>query len=86
MDWNVVAEFKELEIRGGHLAPTEFGEALRVLAGRDVDARRLVTGSYPLAQAEDALTESRDEALLALKTILLPDAGFQASTNTATSA
>ena len=72
VDWNVVAEFKELEIRGGHLAPTEFGEALRVLAGRDVDARRLVTASYPLSEAEAALSESRDEAAGALKTILLP--------------
>ena len=72
VDWNVVAEFKELEIRGGHLAPTEFGEALRVLASRDVDARRLVTASYPLQQAGEALTESRDEAVMALKTILLP--------------
>ena len=39
VDWNVVAEFKELEIRGGHLAPTEFGMALDLLARRAVDGR-----------------------------------------------
>jgi L-iditol 2-dehydrogenase len=72
VDWNVVAEFKELDIRGGHLAPTEFGTALDLLARRAVDGRRLVTASYPLAEVRSALEESRDEALPTLKTILLP--------------
>lgn len=72
VDWNVVAEFKELEIRGGHLAPTEFGLALELLADRRVDGRRLVTASYPLEEFQAALDEPRDEALMTLKTILLP--------------
>jgi L-iditol 2-dehydrogenase len=72
VDWNVVAEFKELEIRGGHLAPTEFGRALELLARRDVDGRRLVTARYPLDDFQSALDEPRDEALMTLKTILLP--------------
>ena len=74
VDWNVVAEFKELEIRGGHLAPTEFGLALELLADRRIDGRRLVTASYPLDAVRSALEESRDEALMTLKTILLPQA------------
>jgi L-iditol 2-dehydrogenase len=74
VDWNTVAEFKELEIRGGHLAPTEFGLALELLASRAVDGRRLVTASYPLAEVHSALEESRDEALMTLKTILRPNA------------
>ena len=61
VDWNTVAEFKELEIRGGHLAPTEFGLALELLASRAVEVR-------------SALEESRDEALMTLKTILRPNA------------
>jgi threonine dehydrogenase-like Zn-dependent dehydrogenase len=72
VDWNTVAEFKELEIRGGHLAPTEFGLALELLARRAVDGRKLVTASYPLAEVRSALEESRDEALMTLKTILRP--------------
>ena len=74
IDWNTVAEFKELEIRGGHLAPTEFGLALELLASRAIDGRRLVTASYPLAEVRSALEESRDEALMTLKTILRPNA------------
>ena len=72
VDWNTVAEFKELEIRGGHLAPTEFGRALELLASREVDGRRLVTARYPLGEVRAALEESRDEASMTLKTILLP--------------
>jgi L-iditol 2-dehydrogenase len=79
VDWNVVAEFKELEIRGGHLAPTEFGRALELLASREVDGRRLVTASYALSDVQSALDESRDEALLTLKTILLPDGAASAA-------
>jgi len=74
VDWNTVAEFKELEIRGGHLAPTEFGAALELLASRVVDGRRLVTASYPLAEVRSALEEPRDPASPRLKTILLPRA------------
>jgi threonine dehydrogenase-like Zn-dependent dehydrogenase len=79
VDWNVVAEFKELEIRGGHLAPTEFGLALDLLADRRIDGRRLVTASYPLSAAQAALDEPRDEALMTLKTILLPDEAASAT-------
>jgi L-iditol 2-dehydrogenase len=71
VDWNTVAEFKELEIRGGHLAPTEFGLALELLAERRVDARRLVTASYPLDDVTEALRGSHDGGPR-LKTILLP--------------
>jgi L-iditol 2-dehydrogenase len=72
VDWNVVAEFKELEIRGGHLAPTEFGLALELLADRRVDARRLVTASYPLDEVTVALDKPRHGDQTTLKTILLP--------------
>jgi L-iditol 2-dehydrogenase len=79
VDWNVVAEFKELEIRGGHLAPTEFGRALELLAAGAVDGRRLVTASFPLHDVVAALTESRGGSNLTLKTILLPDVAAPAA-------
>lgn len=73
VDWNVVAEFKELEIRGGHLAPGAFGTALELLARRAVDGRRLVTARYPLEDVRAALAEPRGGARMTLKTILLPE-------------
>jgi threonine dehydrogenase-like Zn-dependent dehydrogenase len=74
VDWNIVAEFKELEIRGGHLAPHSFGTALDLLAERRVDARHLVTASYRLGSIDAAMTEQRGGARTTLKTILLPEA------------
>lgn len=72
VDWNMVAEFKELEIRGGHLAPTEFGQALELLASRKVDGRTLVTASFPLSDVQSALDEPRGGPTPTLKTILMP--------------
>lgn len=72
VDWNLVAEFKELDIRGGHLAPGTFGIALELLALRDVDARDLITASYALEDVGAALAEPRGGAHVTLKTILLP--------------
>lgn len=72
IDLNAVAEFKELEIRGGHLSPGAFPEALALLASRAVDARRLVTARHPLSRFRAALEENRHAAPAPLKTILLP--------------
>jgi len=74
IDWNVVAEFKELEIRGGHLAPHSFAAALDLLSERRVDARRLVTASYRLGSIDAAMSERRGGDRNTLKTILLPEA------------
>ena len=48
VDWNVVAEFKELEIRGGHQPPTEFGLALELQSDSRIDGRRLITDIFQL--------------------------------------
>lgn len=82
VDWNVVAEFKELEIRGGHLAPRSFGMALDLLASRRVDARKLVTASYRLDAVEHALNERRGGSQPTLKTILLPEPRVVATPDT----
>jgi 2-desacetyl-2-hydroxyethyl bacteriochlorophyllide A dehydrogenase len=55
IDWNVVAEFKELEIRGGHLSPGAFPDAIRLLASGVVDASLLVTHREQLDSFEAAL-------------------------------
>ena len=72
VDWNVVAELKELEIRGAHLAPGTFGEAIELIASRRVDARRLVTGRFALDRVSEALAEERGGHHTTLKTILVP--------------
>lgn len=53
VDLNQVAEFKELTVAGGHLAPGCFPEALALLPS--VPAHLLVTGVRPLSAVERAL-------------------------------
>jgi 2-desacetyl-2-hydroxyethyl bacteriochlorophyllide A dehydrogenase len=56
LDLNALAEFGELTVSGGHLAPGCFPDALALLAG--VDGDLVVTGEHPLDRLADALAPS----------------------------
>ncbi len=70
VDWNVVAEHKELDVRGGHLAPGAFPEAMEALRSGAVDAEAIVTHRHPLDDARTALDPCPDRSRL--KAILVP--------------
>lgn len=53
LDLNRLAEFGELQLTGGHLAPGCFPDAIALLAGVDGDV--VVTGTHPLDRIADAL-------------------------------
>jgi 2-desacetyl-2-hydroxyethyl bacteriochlorophyllide A dehydrogenase len=53
LDLNAVAEFGELTLSGGHLAPRCFPEAIALLHA--VDGHVVVTASFPLERLTDAL-------------------------------
>jgi len=53
LDLNAIAEFGELTVSGGHLAPGCFPDAIALLAG--VDGDLVVTGTHPLERLTDAL-------------------------------
>ncbi len=61
LDLNRLAEFGELTVSGGHLAPGCFPEAIALLAGVDGDA--VVTGEHPLERLTDALGPARGPRL-----------------------
>ncbi|MGH8910611.1 MAG: zinc-binding dehydrogenase, partial [Egibacteraceae bacterium] len=67
LDLNQIAEFKELTVAGGHLAPGCFPDAIRLLAG--IRADLIVTGIRPLDQAVAALEPSPHPRL---KEVLVP--------------
>ena len=71
VDLNLLAEHKELDVRGGHLAPGAFPEALELLAAGVVDAERLVTDRHPLERGRDALEPGGPGRV---KAVLVPDA------------
>ena len=53
LDLNALAEFGELTVAGGHLAPGCFPDAIALLA--HVDGDLVVTGTHPLERLNDAL-------------------------------
>jgi len=67
LDLNQVAEFKELTVSGGHLAPGCFPAAIALLSG--VDSKRLVTAVRPLSQVARALGEPDSPRI---KEVLVP--------------
>jgi len=67
LDLNRLAEFGELAVSGGHLAPGCFPEAIGLL--RAVDGDLVVTGAHPLDRLPDALTATDRPRL---KEIVLP--------------
>lgn len=70
VDWNTVAEFKELDVRGGHLAPNgAFGEAIELLSSGAVEAEAIVTHRYPLQELQRALDDP-DDGRIRLKAIV----------------
>lgn len=72
IDLNLVADLKELELLGGHLAPHgAFGEAIRLLADRTVDGSRLITHRHPLDDVVTALQPAAGR--LRVKAILEPN-------------
>ena len=66
LDLNALAEFGELTVSGGHLAPGCFPEAIALLA--EVDGDAVVTGTHPLDRLVDALDPGRPR----LKEIVVP--------------
>jgi L-iditol 2-dehydrogenase len=72
VDLNVFGEFKELDIRGGHLAPFTYATALDLMARGLIDGDACVTHVYPLDAFEAALTRRPDPEELQIKVALDP--------------
>lgn len=83
IDWNLVAEFKELEVRGGHLSPGAFPAAIELLEQGHVDAGLIVTHREPLERFLEAIEPS--DGRPRLRAVLEPDADEPALVTATTS-
>ena len=72
VDFNLVSEFKELEIVGGHLSPNTYPLAIRTLAEGLVNAKAMVTHVYPLAEFEEAIIVKNQPGATSIKTVVIP--------------
>ena len=73
VDLNVISEFKELEIRGGHLSPNAYSLAIKYLAEGLVDAKMLVAHQFSLSEFEKAILVKSEGDEPSIKTILIPE-------------
>jgi threonine dehydrogenase-like Zn-dependent dehydrogenase len=72
VDFNVVSEFKALQIAGGHLSPNAYPLAIRYLAEGLVNAKAMVTHVFPLAKFEEAIAVKGQPGITSIKTVLIP--------------
>ncbi len=72
VDLNIFGEFKELDIRGGHLAPFTYSTALDLMARGKINGDVCVTHVYPLEAFEEALTRRPDPDELQIKVMFDP--------------
>jgi L-iditol 2-dehydrogenase len=72
LDFNLVSEFKELEIIGGHVSPNTYPLAIRYLAEGMIDWRAMVTHTFPLAHFEEAIEAKNQPGVTSIKTLLIP--------------
>ena len=72
LDFNVVSEFKELEIIGGHLSPNTYPLAIRYLSEGLVEGEAMATHVFPLSDFVEALDIKARPDVTSIKTILIP--------------
>jgi L-iditol 2-dehydrogenase len=72
VDFNLVSEFKELEIIGGHVSPNTYPLAIKYLAEDLIDWQAMVTHTFPLARFEEALEAKNRPGVTSIKTLLIP--------------
>ncbi|MBB3986725.1 L-iditol 2-dehydrogenase [Sagittula marina] len=77
-DLNILGEFKELDLRGGHLAPFTYATALDLMGRGLIDGDACVTHSYPLEEFETAIVRTPDPDEVQIKVIFEPN-GTEAS-------
>ncbi len=66
VDWSIIGDVKELDIRGAHLAPFCYPVAIKYLDKGIVSADKLVSHDFPLSEFKDAfeLASSHDRDVL----------------------
>jgi L-iditol 2-dehydrogenase len=72
VDFNLVSEFKELEIVGGHVNPNTYPLAIKYLTEGLIDWKAMVTHTYPLAQFKEAINAKKQSGASSIKTLLIP--------------
>lgn len=71
VDWTIIGDMKELDVRGAHLAPYTFPLAIDYIHRGIIDVSNIVTHELPLERYEEAL-HMVYEAKVSIKVLLKP--------------
>ncbi len=65
VDWSIIGDVKELDIRGAHLSPWTYPSAIRFLQEGMVKAEEIITHVFPLEKFQEAMAvaERGDESI-----------------------
>jgi L-iditol 2-dehydrogenase len=72
VDLNMVGEFKELNILGGHLAPFTYPKAIDLMARGLINGDAMVTHQFPLEQMTEALELPKSVTEAQIKVVFDP--------------
>jgi len=71
VDWSIIGDRKELDIRGAHLSPRSYASAIRFLNDGSIKADHIITHELPLEKFKEVfhLVEKGEESI---KVVLIP--------------
>jgi erythritol/L-threitol dehydrogenase len=72
VDWSIISDDKELDIRGAHLGPHTWPAAIKLLEARTLPMDRICTHQFPLERFQEALDLVGDSAGRSVKVSLIP--------------
>lgn len=72
VDWSIISDDKELDIRGAHLGPHTWPAAIKLLEARTLPMDEICTHQFPLERFQEALDLVGDSAGRSVKVSLLP--------------
>ena len=71
VDWSIIGEEKELDLRGAHLSADCYPIAIDLLARGLVTSKGIVTHTYKLSQWDEAIKVA--DSMESIKVLLVPD-------------
>jgi L-iditol 2-dehydrogenase len=71
LDWSVIGDRKELDIRGAHLGPYTYPIAIDLFERKLISAEEIVTDEYPISRFDEAFKKASSPE--SIKTVLRMD-------------
>jgi len=72
VDWSIISDDKELDVRGAHLGPHTWPAAIKMIESGNLPMDKICSTQFPLSQFQDGLDLVADSSR-SVKVSLLPD-------------